>query len=385
MQNKQTKINSTHKLISNIQFASHFVAFEAKEFSIFIQQYSHKKFVFLSQGFESNKNIIVKSVLLKRGRLNRMFLHICAMVVILLGLILSPFITDSNPFNQKNTNVSYAQESQNPNPLAPSDVFQTQATDAKQRSSIISYTVQKGDTVSLVAKRFNISEDTIKWENNLSTDSITVGDELKILPITGIAHKVERGDTIYTIAKKYDANPQSIVDYQFNEFANPQTFSLVEGQILFVPDGVKPEEKPKYQNTRLQYIATGPVDVKPSGYAWPTQGVISQYFSWYHPAIDIAAPIGTPIVASENGQVINTYPTGWNSGYGTNVRIRGATGNVTLYAHMMEVDVTPGQIVSAGKTLVGRIGITGKTTGPHLHFEIRGESGSRIDPMEMLK
>lgn len=350
-------------------------------FLAFLKIYSKDKLYFLSSHFERNKNTVVKGVLIRRGRRNRLFLHLSAMAILTVGVLVSPFISDSSLFTKKTATAQGfggAEAS-----LTTDDVFQTQASE-KPRDKIISYTVQKGDTISTIAKKFGISQDTIKWQNNLTSDNITVGDTLDILPVTGIAHKVQSGDTVYTIAKKYSANAQAIVDYPFNDFANPQTFSLIEGQIIIVPDGVKPEEAPRYASIKREFVITGPAVITGEGFTWPVRGTFNQGFSWYHQAIDIGAPIGKPVVAAQSGVVAEVFPTGWNWGYGTYVIIQGDNGYRTLYAHMSGINVTPGQKVSAGATIVGWIGVTGRTTGPHLHFEIRGPGGN-VNPLSFLQ
>ena len=164
--------------------------------------------------------------------------------------------------------------------LAGKDVFQTDDSN-KPRDKIITYTVEKVDTVSIIAKKFSTkdnqsSENTIRWVNDIAGDNLTVGDEIKILPTTGIAHKVEPGDTVYSIAKKYNTNPQKIVDWPFNEFANAETFSLVSGQMLVVPDGIKPSEQ-QYVKPQQVYIAQGPIPVSTGGFNVPDRGGQSQF------------------------------------------------------------------------------------------------------------
>lgn len=109
----------------------------------------------------------------------------------------------------------------------------------KPRDKIITYPVEKGDTFSNIAKKFYISEDTIRWENYLTTDTVAEGQTLRILPVTGISHIVVEGDTIKSLSKKYNTTLQKIIDYPFNEYANPDTFSLIPGKILIIPDGKK--------------------------------------------------------------------------------------------------------------------------------------------------
>jgi len=356
---------------------------EIRSFLFFLISYTRDKVMFFSNIFEKNKNVIVKSVLIKRGKRNRFFLHVSAMAVLSIGVLISPFITQSNPFSENKNLLSFAQGiAGEEKSLEPQDVFQTQASD-KPRSEIVTYTVQKGDTITGIAKKFGISEDTIKWQNDLKSDYITVGDTLQILPVSGMAHKVVAGDTVYTIAKKYSANAQAIVDFPFNDFADPQTFSLVTGQIIIVPDGVQPAAAPTYI-ARQTYIPTGPVVISGAGFTWPVRGTMNQYYSWYHKGIDIGAPVGTPIIAAQSGVIVEAASGGWNYGYGTHVIISGDNGYQSMYAHMSALNVGAGQTVVAGSTVVGWVGLTGRTTGAHLHFEVRsGEA--LLDPLSFLR
>jgi murein DD-endopeptidase MepM/ murein hydrolase activator NlpD len=354
------------------------------DFGSFFFFYLKRKIVVFSRSFERNKNVLVKFFLMKRGRYNRPFLHLTTMGVLGVGVLLAPFLADTYPIFSSNASTlldiekaGAAQQSI----VVGENVFQTEISE-KPRDKVIEYTVQKGDTISTVAQKFNISIETIKWSNNLSSDSLAIGDKLEILPVSGIAHKVTSGDTVYTIAKKYDTEAQKIVDFPFNEFANPETFSLIAGQILIVPDGVKPSEPRPVQ--RRVYVASGPTTLSPGGFTWPLRGGISQFASWYHMALDITADVGTPIVAGQNGQVTKVSIGTWDGGYGTNVYVENADGFQTHYAHMSSVNVSAGQSVTAGKTVIGWVGMTGRTTGPHLHFEII-KNGVLVNPLGYLQ
>ena len=335
--------------------------------------------------FEQNKNILVHFLLMKRGRYNRPFLHISAMSVMAIGVLIAPFLADTYPiFSSKASSVleqDLSDAKQEQSIVVGENVFQTNISQ-KPRDEIIIYTVEKGDTLSTIAKKFDISVDTIKWENNLVSDYISIGDELKILPVAGMSHKVAKGESVYTIAKKYDTEPQKIADFPFNDFANPETFSLVEGQILIVPDGVKPSVVPTFR--RQVYLAQGPVPVSGGGFTWPLQGIISQFSSWYHTALDITSPVGTPVVAAQNGTVVKTSSGVWDGGYGTNVEIDNGAGFTTLYAHFSGINVSVGDTVSAGGTVIGWVGLTGRTTGAHVHFEIR-KNGVLVNPLLYLQ
>lgn len=362
-----------------------FLSFIISEFYSFCQfffSYLKKKVIVISNFFETNKNILVKLFTIKRGRYNRPFMHLAAMGVLGVGVMVSPFLAETYPIfspikeNALRIGSSAAQESI----IVGADVFQTEISQ-KPRDKTIEYTVSRGDTLSTVADKFGISVDTVRWANDLTNDNISVGDSLKIIPVTGIAYKVAKGDSVYSIAKKLDSDAQKIVDFPFNDFANPETFSLVEGQILIVPDGVKPADQPTIR--RQVYIASGPVTISGLGLTWPAHGIVSQFASWYHMAIDIATSVGSPVVAAQNG-IVSSISTGtWDGGYGTNIYVK--NGDVqTHYAHLAGVNVSVGQQVSAGSTVLGWIGMSGRTTGPHVHFEVI-KGGVPVNPLPYLQ
>ena len=252
------------------------------------------------------------------------------------------------------------------------------------RDSVLNYEVKPGDTVSKIAADQGIDSDTIRWANNLSSvDNIKPGQILKILPVSGVLHKVARGETIFSIAKKYSTGSQGIVDYPFNTFVDDETFSLAVGQELIVPDGQIPNIQP---GSSLRYVAqTTPnagVVSATGNFVWPISGVITQRFAWYHRGADIATGFGTPVLAADAGRII---VAGWpdNGGYGNRVMIDHGNGYVTLYGHLSSISVSVGQTVRRGDR-VGLEGSTGRSTGPHLHFEVR-KNGVPQNPFEYLK
>lgn len=254
-----------------------------------------------------------------------------------------------------------------------------------QKGEVTEYRVETGDTVSSIAQKFGVSIDTILWENNLkSADSIKEKQILKILPVTGLKYKVTRGETIYSIAKKLQVDPQNIIDYPFNSFANDETFTLLAGQELMVPEGIKPKEVVVDRNRYVaRTVAPIPGVVGEGNFMWPTSGRISQRFYWYHPAVDIANAGGPDVVAAQGGTVVTA---GWNGGgYGNYVIIDHGNGFRTLYGHMAtgSLSVGAGQKVTQGQKL-GKMGSTGRSTGTHLHFEVIGPGG-RLDPLGVLK
>lgn len=369
---------SKHPFLAS-NFIERFVI-QATKFAHFFSIYLSKKILYWAEVFEKNKNILVKLFMMKRGRYSRPFLHIATLSVIAIGVLLSPLLASTYPILSGASQVPNIGGSQNQSIVVGDDAFGTQISQ-KPRDKIVTYTVQRGETLSSIAKKFGISVETIKWQNDLFSDSITVGDELEILPVTGLAYKVNSGDTIYSIAKKFDTEPQKIVDFPFNDFANPETFSLVIGQNLIVPDAIKPSEQPFIK--KQVFIAAGPSAPSSGGFTWPLRGPISQFASWYHMGLDITSPSGTPVVAANSGTVSGVSVGSWDGGYGTNVYVDMGNGYVSHYTHLSGVNVSAGDAVAGGSTVIGWVGLTGRTTGSHLHFEII-RNGVLLNPLSIL-
>lgn len=235
------------------------------------------------------------------------------------------------------------------------------------------YVVHDGDTIKSVAKMFGVSEATIRLVNDLEKNTKLKKDQvLTILPIDGIQYTVKKGDTLKSIAKKYSADAPEIA--QFNDMTLSD--DLVIGDILIIPDAEVPEvkipAKPVYSGSK----PTSPILKQYSGptyegyYIRPVQGRRTQGLHGKN-GVDIGAKIGTPIVAAASGTVIVADVVGYNGGYGEYVVISHPNGTQTLYGHMSKVLVSTGDIVSQGQT-IGLVGNTGKSTGSHVHFEVRG-------------
>ncbi len=245
----------------------------------------------------------------------------------------------------------------------------------KPKSSMISiYIVREGDTLSGIAKLYNVSTNTIIWANNLSRGSaLQIGQTLTILPVTGVKYTVKKGDTIASIAKKFGGDATEIAD--FNDINNA-TFAV--GAEILIPDGEI--AAPAAVATASSKPATGILAATLNSHAGSAAqigyyirpivgGVRTQGVHGYN-GVDLAAPIGTPILAAAEGDVLIAREGGWNAGYGNYVVIKHANGSQTLYAHQSHVAVSPGQHVQQGQ-VIGYIGSTGKSTGAHVHFEIR--------------
>ncbi len=245
----------------------------------------------------------------------------------------------------------------------------------RPRLMLETYTVQPGDTTQSVAAGYGLEPTTIMWSNpevEKAPDLLRVGQLLVILPLDGVYHTVEEGDTLESLAQKYKVEEEVITSCPYNTL--PQDGTLAVGDSVIVPGGTKPY----VQRTVTTY--TGPVPETSGGsgrFRWPATGTISQYYWYGHRAIDIANGIGTAIVAADAGYVSFA---GWTDiGYGYLVVVDHTNGYQTYYAHLSNIFVYEGQTVSSGEVL-GAMGSTGYSTGPHLHFEIR-YSGYPTNPL----
>lgn len=255
-----------------------------------------------------------------------------------------------------------------------------------QRTEIIYYAVQNGDTISAIARRFGLTINTILWANNLNANSfIRPGDKLTILPYSGVLYTVKSGDTVSKIASKYGVEASKILS------CNDLGAGLKAGQKIIVPGAKKLAEtvaRPRTSASRsgLSLISnltqSAPSRNTGSGkMAWPTQGRrITQYFSWRHLGLDIANKIGTPIYAADDGVVIFA---GWATGYGNSIVIDHGGGIKTRYGHASKLFVSVGDEVSRGDNIMA-MGSTGWSTGSHLHFEVI-VSGSKYNPLNYVR
>lgn len=349
---------------------------EIKEFFVSLYLYLRQRLYQAFSHFEKGKSWLVDRLYKQRGRWARPFEHLSLAGLIILAILLAPVIAQS-----------YTERTASYGNLPVVLGVTTEATTAiseKPRDRIIIYQVQEGDTVSEIAEKFGISTDTIRWANDLKTlGSIKVGQELKILPVTGIAHKVQRGETVWSIAKKYDTDSQGIVDFPFNTFVNDEQFTLAVGQVLIVPDGVMPKVKPWEPRVYIAQKTPDAGTVTATGiFVWPAGGRISQGFRWYHRGLDIANKSAPGILAADSGKVtVAGWPRGW--GYGNRVIIDHGNGFKTMYAHLAKIYVKPGQTINRGD-LIGQMGRTGRATGIHLHFEII-KNGTKVNPLNYLK
>lgn len=334
-------------------------------------------------GFEARKSLIAEKLYQGRGKFARPFVHSGMAGMIILAILITPVVASSFPGFASDPWKETPPPSAVLSSVTEQEELLTQISD-KPRGEIVEYSIQPGDTISGIAQKFGVSIDTLRWTNDLtSVAAIKPGQILKIPPVTGVIHKVKKSDTVYSVAKYYSTDAQGIVDFPFNTFVNDETFELAVGQTLIIPDGVMPKEIPWSPTAYVAQRTPDAGTVVASGqFVWPTSGVISQAFRWYHQAVDIANKLMPSVLAADSGKVIIA---GWpdNVGYGNRVMIDHGNGYVTLYGHLNKIYVVAGQTVKRGDQ-IGQMGSTGRSTGPHLHFEIR-RNGSTTNPLDFLK
>lgn len=231
-----------------------------------------------------------------------------------------------------------------------------------ENDQISTYVVHKGDTLSQIAEMFGVTVNTIKWSNDLSSNTLREGEVLVILPISGISYTVKNGDTLSSIAKEYKADIEDIKNYNLIESG-----SLAVGTTIIIPDG---EASPSVSQTSAGVYVEASIEsnsyyMRPVAVGKRTQGIHG------YNGVDLAAALNTPIFAAASGEVIVSRSGSWNGGYGNYIVIKHDNGTQTLYAHNNQNKVSVGDKVQKGD-VIALMGSTGKATGIHLHFEIRG-------------
>lgn len=341
-------------------------------------------------------NNLTKSVRLSLGRSVLVFISILLPITTHAGIV--SFI--DGIFGQEvsaNTETFIESSSQNmpileavtttePSKKIPSDISVTggeallsevgpsiSAPDSFDNSSgrISVYIVRTGDTFAGIAKMFDVSVNTILWANDLNKNSVLkTGQSLVILPMSGVMHKVVSGDTLKGIAKKYGGDINEIAI--FNDLKIDSKLAI--GDTIMIPDGeasfsTRPSASSGNAAVKLADVSYGPDYVgyyqKPFLVGHRTQGIHG------YNGVDYGMPIGSPIYAAASGSVIISRDSGYNGGYGDYIAIQHPNGTQTIYGHLSNPLVYVGQSVKKGQ-LIAYSGNTGKSTGPHLHFEIRG-------------
>ena len=264
-------------------------------------------------------------------------------------------------------------------PMGVSDGTDTANSSSGDDTSV--YVVRQGDTVAAIAKLFGVSVNTILSANGMKKgDKLTEGEVLFILPVSGIELTITKGQTLQSIAKLYNVDVNDIASY--NGIAIDS--KLAVGDQLMIPNAEQSQESDKpvqdlnasiakdklyYEQHPVQNLAGYFIDPVP-GYRL-SQGIHDNN------AVDLAIAKGTPIHAAASGTVILAR-NGYNGGFGNVVIIDHTNGTQTLYAHQSKIATTTGAEVTQGQ-VIGYVGSTGHSTGPHLHFEVHGAQNPGAD------
>jgi hypothetical protein len=276
---------------------------------------------------------------------------------------------------------------------------------SRPRYEVVTYTVEKGDTVFGIAEKYRLKADTILWGNYYTLggniDVISPGMELNILPVDGLYHKWSEGEGLNGVASFYHVTPEDIVNWPGNnlsletvgDFSNP---NIEPGKMLVIPGGWRPLDSvgvatvSRSNPSAAKYLGSGYCANATSGisgtgsFVWPSSvHDISGYtFSSVHPGIDIAGSIGNPVYAADSGVVVYS---GWTDlGYGYIIVLDHGNGWSTYYAHLSAIFVSCGQGVVQGAT-IGSVGSTGNSTGAHLHFEMHSTAYGKVNPSNIVQ
>jgi murein DD-endopeptidase MepM/ murein hydrolase activator NlpD len=231
------------------------------------------------------------------------------------------------------------------------------------REGLIVYKVQEGDTLSRIAVNFGISLNTILWANpDLKGNFIRVGQEILILPVSGVLHVVGGGETLESIASDYGVSSEELLVK--NKSLGDEL--PLPGEKLVIPDG-RPQEALASVYSSLPNLR-GYFKLPTTGWNW-------RELHNYN-AVDIANTCGTEIYAAAEGLVVEVgSPKNWNGGFGGFIDIEHPNGTQTRYAHTQTNLKEVGNFVEGGE-LIAEMGNTGNTRGIstncHLHFEVRG-------------
>ncbi len=294
--------------------------------------------------------------------------------------------------------------------IPAAEEVETATVEPPPREAVIVYTVQPGDTVFGIAERFGLRPESLFWANEQTLTDVhllAIGQALNIPPVDGVLHIATGAESVARIAARYDVAPEDILAAPYNDLTGAtRETRLPAGALVMVPGGQGeiPEDlfRQAIPDTPAPGEAAAPgaagggfapghpgscgwVPASYSGtgtFRWPLPSfsVWADFANPWHRGIDLGGVPGTPVMAADNGTVIFA---GWNDwGYGNMVVLDHGNGFWTLYAHLDQVSLRCGQGVNGGQ-IVGTLGTTGNTAGPHVHFEIR-RSGVPVNPHDYI-
>jgi murein DD-endopeptidase MepM/ murein hydrolase activator NlpD len=275
---------------------------------------------------------------------------------------------------------------------------------SRPRMEVIKYLVQMGDTLFGIADKYGLKPETILWGNweelEGNPHSLVPGMELNILPVDGALHIWTTGESLTGVASFFGVEAVDILEWPGNDLdptINVSAPSIEAGTMLIVPGGKR--TIPTWSTPRITRANPASAQILGPGHCgsvydgpvgngtfiWPTTAHYISGFHYdpdIHPAIDIGGAEGNPLFATDAGVIVYA---GWNYfGYGNVVVIDHGNGWQTLYAHLSQINVVCGQAVFQGN-VIGLMGTTGKSTGPHLHIELMSDIYGKVNPMNFLQ
>lgn len=277
----------------------------------------------------------------------------------------------------------------NPNTVIPN----------RERVDVLIYEVEQGDNVFAIAEKFGLRPETILWGNYIALNEdpryLSPGAQLNILPVDGVYRQYNYGESLRDIAESLNTTVEAILEWPGNGLdpyeTDPENPQIPDGSWLIVPGGSRevrdwgPPIVTRSDPTVAAYYGAGSCGAITEGpvgngfFIWPTTQTALSGFDWnppLHNGIDIGGVEGNAIYAADSGVVVYAGPSDY--GFGLLVVVDHGSGLQTAYAHLSRIIVSCGQGVSQG-SVIGGLGNTGNSTGPHLHFEVT-INGAKVNP-----
>ena len=267
---------------------------------------------------------------------------------------------------------------------------QTQSQEAEELcgkptlDELVQHKVKQGETLEAIAKQYKLKTATLMGMNPEVRDgTVEVGQTLAIAPMDGLVYRFKNEENYTTVAQKYKIRADVLFE---------RNGCQRRPKVVFVPGAVwKPDPVP-FNPPAIAYNQESTIIFQAGGYPLPYPVPVTSHYGWrmnpvtaiwsFHSGIDLGAGFGTPVLAVKSGFV---EFAGWGDGYGNLIELNhGASGS--RYAHLESIYVYQGQKVAQGQQ-IGAVGSTGRSTGPHLHFEILAPSGDgwiALDPAPYL-
>ena len=258
------------------------------------------------------------------------------------------------------------------------------------RPGNVLYVAQRGDTFTSVGRKFNLRPRTVRLVNMLPIGArLKAGQKLTITPEDGAYHRVRTGENVAELAERYGVSAEALMEHNPGVAAD----KLAPDSALFVPGAMEIRYRMAHMQKQRGYRTGEPWAKRLSAsrslvgafgsrvgeLAWPAAGQLSSPFGIrgfsFHPGVDICNAVGTPVRAAKGGVVVSS---GWMGAYGYAIDIDHGGGVVTRYGHCSRLEVAAGQSVEAGQE-IAKMGSTGRSTGPHVHFEVRLQ-GRAVNP-----